>query len=77
MFFCLIDVARKMQTSSMKAWFQIAECSFSCAKIIGFPIVRIRKKANVLCNRSRNRFQNLQTFAMADKIKNAKKPHSF
>ena len=35
----LVDGAKKMQTSAMKACFQIAECCFSSAKIIHFSAV--------------------------------------
>ena len=35
----LVDGAKKMQTSAMKACFQIAECCFSSAKIILFSAV--------------------------------------
>ena len=35
----LVDAAKKMQTSAMKACFQIAECCFSSAKIQHFSAV--------------------------------------
>jgi len=41
------------------------------------PVWQYEKNAIILCNRSRNRFQNLQTFSMVDKIKKAKKPNRF
>ena len=49
----LVDGAKKMQTSAMKACFQIAECCFSSAKIIHFSAVCSFVEWLVKGNRSR------------------------
>ena len=49
----LVDAAKKMQTSAMKACFQIAECCFSSAKIIHFSAVRSNPWWLVKQNRSK------------------------